>query len=177
MIIYTKTGDKGETSLYDNKRVSKDSARVESYGTIDELNSAIGLAKNFIEDKEVYDFLNSVQRKLFDVAAQLATEDETKLKVKIVEEDVEKLEKYIDKLLEKFKKPDHFIIPGCGKASGFLHLARTICRRAERRIITLSKIARIDPMVIKYVNRLSDVLYTVARYVEECYEEVVFDKK
>ena len=177
MIIYTKTGDKGQTSLFDSKRVDKDDLRVESYGTIDELNSCLGLSKNFIDDKAVYKLIHSIQRKLFDVGAELATEDPSKRPVNMSEEDVIFLEKTIDKYLEKFKKPDHFIIPGAGKAAGFLHVARTVCRRAERRIITLSKVADINPHLIKYVNRLSDLIYTIGRYIEEGFEEVEFNSK
>lgn len=175
MNIYTKTGDKGQTSLFDNKRVFKDSLRVESYGTIDELNSSLGLAKNFVEEEE-YKLIHSIQRKLFDVGAELATEDPEKIPVKIYEDDVIHLEKMIDKYLALAKKPDHFIIPGSSKASGFLHLSRTICRRAERRVISLSKESEVNPHLIKYLNRLSDLLYSLARYTEENYEEVEFNK-
>jgi len=176
MNIYTKTGDKGKTSLYDNKRVFKDSLRVESYGTIDELNSSLGLAKNFIEEKEVVTLIHNIQRKLFDIGAELATEDISKIPVVTGEEDVLNIEKMIDKYLASIKKPDHFIIPGAGKAAGFLHLSRTICRRAERRIISLAKDEEVNPYLIKYINRLSDLLYSLARYTEEDYEEIKFEK-
>ncbi|NMA87301.1 MAG: cob(I)yrinic acid a,c-diamide adenosyltransferase, partial [Tissierellia bacterium] len=137
MNIYTKTGDKGTTSLFDNKRVSKDDVRVEAYGTIDELVSALGLAKNYIEDNEIYNLIEQVQNKLFTVASILATEDKGKIKHHVIEEDIEFLEKNIDKYMGLLNNPTGFIIPGSGKASGHLHLCRTICRRAERRIITL----------------------------------------
>lgn len=175
MSVYTKTGDKGQTSLFDNKRVDKDDLRVESYGTIDELNTLLGLSKNFIDDSNISNFIHQIQRKLFDVGAELATEDESRRPVVIKEEDVIFLEKQIDKYVERIKKPDHFIIPGAGKASAFLHVARTVCRRAERRIITLSKETNINPHLIKYVNRLSDLIYILARCTEEGYEEVNFN--
>ena len=167
MNIYTKTGDKGTTSLFDNKRVSKDNIRVEAYGTIDELVSALGLAKNYIEDREIYDLIEKVQNKLFTVASILATEDKEKIKHNIVEGDIDFLEKNIDKYMGLLNNPTGFIIPGSGKASGHLHLCRTICRRAERRIISLQGHAEIDPKLVKYVNRLSDFIYAIARYLEE----------
>lgn len=167
MNIYTKTGDKGSTSLFDNKRVSKDDIRVESYGTIDELGSFMGLAKNYVEDEEMYKTIQNMQNKLFTVATNLATEDSTKVKYHMVEKDIEDLEEIIDYYMGRLENPIGFIVPGSGKKSAHLHVARTICRRAERRIITLSKYAEVDPLVIKYVNRLSDALYAMARYSEE----------
>ena len=174
MNIYTKTGDKGSTSLFDSVRVSKDDLRVESYGTIDELNSSLGLAKNFVEDDDIYNLIRGVQRKLFDVGAELATKDKSKRPVSIIEEDIKFLEENIDKYMEKIKKPDHFIIPGSSKAAGFLHVSRTVCRRAERRIISLSKSDNVSELLIKYVNRLSDFIYTLARYSESKLDEVEF---
>lgn len=168
--IYTKTGDKGMTSLFDNKRVSKDDIRVESYGTIDELGSWLGLVKNYVEDKEMYDIVENIQNKLFTVATNLATEDKSKVKFHIYEEDIEELEKIVDYHMGKIGNPTGFIVPGSGKKSAYLHVARTICRRAERRITSLSGVAEVDALVIKYVNRLSDALYAMARSSEE--EEV-----
>ncbi len=167
MNIYTKTGDKGSTSLFDNKRVSKDDIRVESYGTIDELVSFLGLTKNYIDDKEIYNLIVEIQNKLFTVAANLATEDKTKVKYHIKEEDIKLLEDNIDEYMGRLNNPTGFIIPGSGKRSGYLHVCRTICRRAERRIITLGNHSEVDPLVIKYVNRLSDLIYSLARYLEE----------
>lgn len=166
MTIYTKTGDKGTTSLFDNKRVSKDHIRVESYGTIDELNSFMGLAKNYVDDEEMYNLIESIQNKLFTVGSYLATEDPAKVKYQIKETDIEDLEKIIDKYMGKLGEVKGFIVPGSGKKSAYLHVARTICRRAERRIISLSQEVEIDPLVMKYVNRLSDCLYALARYSE-----------
>ncbi len=174
MSVYTKTGDKGQTSLFDNKRVDKDDLRVESYGTIDELNTLLGLSKNFIEENDMYLLIHQIQRKLFDVGAELATEDEKKRPVTIGEEEVIFLEKEIDKYTERIKKPDHFVIPGAGKTSAILHVARTVCRRAERRMISLSKEANINLHLIKYINRLSDLIYILSRCTEDDYEEVNF---
>ncbi len=172
MNIYTRTGDKGETSLFDGKRVLKDSIRVESYGTVDELVSFLGLAKNFIDNEEMFDLITEVQNKLFTVGAILATEDQSKLPQEIVEEDIVYLEKMIDEYMGKVEKLNSFVVPGSGKASGFLHVARTVCRKAERRIISLSRTAHVNPLVIKYVNRLSDLIYAMARVVEEKEEKV-----
>lgn len=170
MNIYTKTGDKGTTSLFDGNRVSKDDIRVESYGTIDELGSFMGLAKNYAEDVEIRQLLEKIQNKLFTLASNLATEEAKNVKYHIVEEDVVFLEGIIDKYMGLLKNPTGFIIPGSNIKSSYLHVARTVCRRAERRIISLSGISIVDPLGIKYVNRLSDCLYAMARFLEE--EEV-----
>lgn len=175
MNIYTKTGDKGATSLFDNKRVSKDDIRVESYGTVDELVSFLGLSKNYINDEKIYDLIEIIQNKLFTVASNLATEDKAKVKYFVKEEDIKFLEDSIDEYMERLDNPTGFIVPGSGKASGHLHVARTICRRAERRIITLRGHAEVDPLVIMYINRLSDLIYALARYLEE--QEIKVDFK
>lgn len=167
MGIYTKTGDKGTTSLFDGNRVSKDDIRVESYGTVDELGTFMGLAKNYVEDKELYDLIQNIQNKLFTVATNLATEDAARVKHHIVDEDISELEMIIDKYMDLLNNPVGFIVPGSNIKSAYLHVARTVCRRAERRIISLSGVSIVDPLVIKYVNRLSDALYALARYTEE----------
>lgn len=166
MKIYTKTGDKGQTSLYDGTRIDKDNIRVESYGTIDELNSYIGLCMHYIneDDKKV---LFNIQRDLFYIGAELATKNTEKLNKVVTDNDIKNLENIIDKYMGEAKGLDSFIIPGTSLASANLHIARTICRRAERIIISLSKIEKVNPMIIKYINRLSDVLYAIARYSED----------
>lgn len=174
MNIYTKTGDKGKTSLFDNKRVTKDDIRVEAYGTVDELGAFMGLAKNYVNDDEMYDYIHNIQNKLFTVASTLATEDKSKVAHHIVDKDIEDLEKIIDLYMGRQGNPTGFIVNGSGKKSAHLHVARTVCRRAERRIISLSGIADIEPLVIKYVNRLSDVLYAMARYSEEAEKKVQY---
>ena len=170
MNIYTKTGDKGDTSLFDNKRVSKDHIRVESYGTVDELVSFLGLAKNYIVEQEIYDIIEQIQNKLFVVGANLATEDESKIKHRIKNEDIHILEDYIDDYMGRLADPTGFVVPGSGTKSAYLHICRTICRRAERRAVSLEAHSKIDPLVIKYLNRLSDLIYALARYLEK--EEV-----
>lgn len=167
MGIYTKTGDKGTTSLFDGNRVSKDDIRVESYGTVDEMGSFLGLAKNYVEDKEIRGLIQNIQNKLFTVATNLATENAENVKHHIVEEDIKDLEDVIDKYMGLLNNPTGFIVPGSNIESSYLHVARTVCRRAERRIISLTGIAVVDPLVVKYVNRLSDAIYAIARYLEE----------
>ncbi len=177
MKIYTKTGDKGETSLYDGKRVRKDDIRVESYGTIDELNSHLGFARHFSENQEIETILKQIQRELFDVAGELATTNREEFPEKIDQTHVDDLEKIIDIYLEKIDKMDAFIVPGSNKGSAALHVARTVCRRAERRILMLSREEAVSDYLMKYVNRLSDVLYALARYLETELNYVVFKKK
>nr|WP_317333283.1 cob(I)yrinic acid a,c-diamide adenosyltransferase [uncultured Romboutsia sp.] len=166
MRIYTKTGDKGQTSLYDGTRVDKDSIRVESYGTIDELNSYIGLCMHYI-NKDEKKVLFNIQRDLFYIGAELATKNTEKLNKVVSDDDIRNLESIIDKYMGEAKGLDSFIIPGTSLASAHLHIARTICRRAERIIISLGKIEQVNPLLIKYINRLSDVLYAIARYSED----------
>ena len=176
MKIYTKTGDKGQTSLYDGTRVDKDSLRVESYGTVDELNSYIGFAAKFVNDESIKEDLKKVQMRLFFVAGELATVDEGKYKYKIKDEDIEALERIIDDYLPKISGADAFIVPGSSEASAALHVARTICRRAERRIISLKRQEEVSDKLLKFVNRLSDVLYTYARYLESELTIMDFEK-
>ena len=175
MKIYTKTGDRGETSLWDGKRVHKDSVRVESYGTVDELNSWLGFAKNFIEDEDIREKLFKVQKKLFFVTEELATEEAEKFQNRITEEEVKALEGWIDDYLKKIDKVDAFIVTGTSQAAAALHVARTVCRRAERRILALSREVEINPHLIKFVNRLSDTIYTFARFLEN--EVILMDFK
>lgn len=166
MKIYTKTGDKGQTSLYDGTRIDKDSLRVEAYGTVDELNSHIGFAVKFVEDEYIREKLFKIQKRLFFVAGELATVEKGKFVYSIKERDITGLEKIIDEYLPKISGADAFIVPGSSTASAALHVSRTVCRRAERRILTLRKQEEVSDLLIKFVNRLSDVLYTFARYLE-----------
>ena len=175
MKIYTKTGDKGETALYGGTRVSKASARVESYGNIDELNSFIGIAKSHIEDKEVLEQLKKIQFDLFTVGSEAATpvdklmlaNGRSRLPLIIAEKEIEELENWMDAYEEKLDPLQFFILPGGGKAATFLHAARTICRRAERSLVFLNQNEEVRPELIKYLNRLSDYLFVLARYVSK----------
>ncbi|MCT4326784.1 cob(I)yrinic acid a,c-diamide adenosyltransferase [Elizabethkingia anophelis] len=171
--IYTKTGDKGETALYGGTRVSKASARVEAYGTIDELNAFIGIAKSHIDDSDCLKQLAEIQYDLFTLGSEAATpidkvylaNGKSRLPVTIKEEDISKLEVWMDKMDECLEPLQFFILPGGGKAATFLHAARTICRRAERGMVFLNETEEVRPELIKYLNRLSDYLFVMARYV------------
>ncbi len=179
MKVYTKTGDKGQTSLYDGCRVDKDDVRVEAYGTIDELNAALGFGKNFINDEEVYSHIEWIQRKLFNVGGELAMRDGSSFPECVTEDDIKQLEDWIDEYLNKNENDPgfKFILPGSNMASGALELPRTISRRAERRMITLSKQAEISSTVMKFVNRLSDTIYMFGRYLQTETTVIDFDKK
>lgn len=166
-MIYTRTGDKGTTSLLDGSRVRKDSTRVESYGTIDELNSLLGFAKNFVADDEMRMRLNTIQKELFAVAGELADPTGKKYPSHITGEHVTRFEQWIDGYVAQMDPAPKFIVPGSNKASAVLHMARTVCRRAERIMVSLDAQEPVNPFVMKYVNRLSDVLYTFARFSEE----------
>lgn len=176
--VYTKTGDKGTTSLYDGTRVDKDSIRVESYGTIDELNATLAIAKNYVNDIVLFEMIEKIQKRLFHVAGELATLNVSKFPNRINEEDVKELEKLIDWNMNKVDadKKKQFTLPGSNKANAYLNLARTICRRGERRIITLSQEIEISEVLIKYINRLSDVIYAMGRYVGSDGEAIDFGR-
>ena len=163
--IYTRTGDKGETSLADGRRVPKTSARVEAYGTVDETNSWIGAARAFATDPLFARALEFLQHRLFNCSSNLATPpDATLAPPTIAPGDVEFLERAIDRFEETTGPLRNFILPGGTRAAGLLHVARTVCRRAERRIVALAGEEEVDPLVRKFVNRCSDFLFAAARY-------------
>lgn len=159
-------GDQGETSLV-GKRVSKNDPRVEAYGTVDELNSFIGLAKSFLNDKRLLEFLDKMQSDLFVVGAQLATVTTKGSESKTTGEDVVWLEKISDEMEKELKPIKKFVLPNGSQPASALHVARSVCRRAERRIVTLAKKEEVNPEVIRYVNRLSDTLFIMSRYVNQ----------
>lgn len=173
MKIYTKTGDSGETSLLGNIRVSKSDLRVEAYGTIDEANSYLGLCRYIVDNDEVKEIVLNIQKKLFEVAAELASIDREKFPERIYENNVLELEKIIDKYTKILPKQNGFIIPGNSK-SVYFDVARTIIRRAERSIISLDRKDKVNPNLIKYINRLSDLIYVLGRYLDykSIYEKV-----
>jgi len=157
--IYTRTGDKGETGLGDGSRVEKDHIRVEAFGTVDELNSIIGMVLAHEIPEEVQTCLNKVQHHLFDLGGELCIPGHTALD----QDYITYLENTLDDLNAELPNLKEFILPAGGKATSSCHLARTVCRRAERRIITLSKSETISPFSISYLNRLSDMLFVAAR--------------
>jgi len=182
--VYTRTGDAGKTRLAGGQQVWKDSLRVEAYGTIDELNAAIGVVRvmnaEMIEEYRAAEQLEKelrwAQNKLFDVGSILATVPGQTFKnmPQVAARDVTRLEKLIDRCQKDLEPLKEFILPGGGKVSGFLHQARTICRRAERLCVALSKTEPVDPVIIKFVNRLSDTLFVLARWVAKTQGEPEF---
>jgi cob(I)alamin adenosyltransferase len=166
MKIYTKTGDEGKTSLFGGKRVEKNHIRLEAYGTIDELNSVLGVSSSFNNDELVKKTINDIQNSLFRVGSELATPEEVKSKaiVSISPEEINNIEKVIDDIELKLNPLKNFILPGGSKLAAFLHLARTVCRRAERKIIELDLNESINPDILVYINRLSDLLFVLARF-------------
>lgn len=166
MKIYTKKGDDGETSLFGGQRVSKNSPRIEAYGTVDELNAHLGIVLSLKPSSEIHKILEQMQSELFILGADLATPaDVQSEKVQRIQQShVQKLEETIDRLEESLEPLHSFILPGGSQISSLLHAARTICRRAERRTVQLSKTEAIGPLPITYLNRLSDLLFVLARY-------------
>lgn len=167
--IYTKTGDKGTTSLIGGTKVSKSHIRIESYGTVDELNSWVGVVSDHITDEATKQTLKEIQDRLFTIGSSLACDPEKEPMLKIPdlkETDVEFLEKEIDRMNETLEPMKSFILPGGAAAVSFAHVARCVCRRAERLCVSMQvEEMEVEPLVIKYLNRLSDHLFVVARYV------------
>lgn len=172
MKIYTKTGDKGTTALFGGTRVPKHHIRIDSYGTVDELNSHLGLIRDQEINNHYKDVLIEVQDRLFTVGAILATDPEKatlkngkqRLNIpKISEEDIEQLEKEMDKMNESLPEMTHFVLPGGHQTVSFCHIARCVCRRAERLASALNDLEPFQPESLKYLNRLSDYLFVLAR--------------
>lgn len=167
--IYTKTGDLGKTSLIGGTKVPKSHLRIESYGTVDELNSYIGLIYDMIEDKASQKTLREIQDRLFTIGSSLACnpEKETGMKIPdLKDEDVKLLENEIDRMNEALPEMRSFILPGGHVAVSTIHIGRCVCRRAERICVHLQqKNQEVSPLVIKYLNRLSDYLFMLARYI------------
>lgn len=167
MKIYTGTGDNGSTGLIKGDRVPKSDIRINTYGTIDELNASIGISITEIISKEIKSSLLSIQNELFDLGSDLASprkfENNARIK-RMDDSDVRNLEKLIDQYQEKLPELTEFILPGGTRGSAHLHLARTICRRAERLAVDLAAKEDIGPSIIKYLNRLSDLLFVLSRF-------------
>ena len=173
--MYTRTGDKGTTALVGGKRVPKDSPRIAAYGTIDELNSILGLARVFNEERlaegEKHRWLDEVfrrlQNQLFDLGSELATPPEAAYEgmVRLADAEVKELETLMDRCQKDLEPLKSFVLPGGGRISGFLHQCRTVCRRAEREILALSRVEPIGEAPLRYVNRLSDVFFVLSRWV------------
>ncbi|MDX1637876.1 MAG: cob(I)yrinic acid a,c-diamide adenosyltransferase [Balneolaceae bacterium] len=165
MKIYTKKGDQGDTSLFGGDRVSKSTARIDAYGNVDELNSWIGLVLTTGVSEESTRLLNTIQDQLFILGADLATPATAKARIRrIDQEHIDYLESQIDRMEKNLPTLKNFVLPGGATAGAQLHVARTVCRRAERSIVRCGKDEQISAYVIKYINRLSDLLFVAARY-------------
>jgi cob(I)alamin adenosyltransferase len=165
--IYTKTGDKGTTSLIGGTKVFKSDLRIEAYGTVDELNSYIGLCKDLYEDKKSVTVLQEIQDRLFTIGSSLACDPEKEPKMQIPDlkdSDVSLLETEIDRMNETLPVMKNFILPGGHPTVSHIHIARCVCRRAERCAVRLSETGGVEPVIIQYLNRLSDYLFVLARF-------------
>ena len=168
--IYTRTGDEGKTSLGDGARLPKCHPRIAAYGSIDEANSALGVAMLQIENQEALSVLQHIQNDLFDVGADLCRPERagaTTAPLRITEEQVTWLERQIDRFNDELEPLTSFVLPGGSAASAYLHLARTTTRRAEREIVQLAADESVNPAALRYVNRLSDLLFVLARYLND----------
>lgn len=178
--VYTKTGDKGTTCLVGGNRVPKTHIRLEAYGTVDELNSQLGLLNTYLKNDCDRDFILKIQHKLFSIGSHLATDQEkTQLKAASVisAEDVSLIEEEIDKLDDQLPELRAFVLPGGSCGAAVCHVCRTVCRRAERRILALSETCVISDEVLAFVNRLSDYLFVLSRKInfDELNSEIFWD--
>lgn len=164
--IYTKTGDKGETSLFGGKRLTKSHLRIEAYGTVDELNAVLGLVRDSLQNEHLRSILKSVQDRLFTIGANLASDPAKNMSLPdLVPADIELLEKEIDSMEAELPPLKNFILPGGHVAVSFCHLARTVCRRAERHVVALHHSEPVENIILVYFNRLSDYLFVLGRKV------------
>ncbi len=171
MKVYTRGGDTGETSLFGGQRVRKNALRVEAYGQVDELNAVLGLARAEIDEADLDKRLRTIQSSLFDLGGELATpdiekrEDKGKGIPRISQDEVDELESWIDASEEELEPLRNFVLPGGARGAALLHLGRTVCRRAERHLIGLAAQEVVGPLLLRYLNRLSDLLFVMARVV------------
>jgi cob(I)alamin adenosyltransferase len=166
--IYTKTGDKGETSIFGGKRLPKDHVRIESYGTVDELNSYIGLIRDSVSEESIRTLLKAIQNRLFTIGSNLASDPEKKLLTPdIFESDITALEQAMDEMNQVLPELKNFILPGGHQTVSYCHIARCVCRRAERRVVSLAQLEAVDEIIVRYLNRLSDYLFVLARQLSQ----------
>jgi cob(I)alamin adenosyltransferase len=172
--VYTRTGDRGDTALVGGRRVPKDSPRIEAYGTVDELNAVIGLARVFNAEhlrrgkahRRLDEVLRRIQNELFDLGSELATPADAAYEgmFRVSQQEVTALERIMDECQKDLTPLKSFVLPGGGRVGGFLHQARTVCRRAERHVLALSRVEPIGEWPLAYVNRLSDLLFVLSRW-------------
>lgn len=164
--IYTKTGDKGTTGLFGGKRVPKNDLRIEAYGTVDELNVHVGLVRDALTDEATREALKSIQDRLFTIGAILATDPDKEMPTPDLHEaDIQMLESAMDAMDEVLPALKNFILPGGHLTVSYCHLARVVCRRAERLTVALHEVAPVEPLAMRYLNRLSDYFFVLGRYV------------
>lgn len=180
-LVYTRSGDKGRTSLVGGTRVSKTDARLQAYGTVDELNAHLGLLLTYLTHSEDARLVQWVQNKLFSVGSYLAT-DQSKTPLQassiLLPADVQRLEEAIDCIDSELPPLQNFVLPGGTRGAAVCHVCRTVCRRAERLILTLAEVCEIDAVLLSYINRLSDFLFVLSRKLNICEnkEEIFWDK-
>ncbi|RLB05622.1 MAG: cob(I)yrinic acid a,c-diamide adenosyltransferase [Deltaproteobacteria bacterium] len=168
--IYTRTGDKGKTGLFSGERVEKDDVRVKAYGSVDELNSILGWCLVIVENDWLKELIDKLQNQLFILGGDLATPPIGKWaeKVKRIDESyIEFIERYIDKIENELSPLKEFILPGGSELASRVHIARVVCRRAERDAVRALRERRVNPMTVQYLNRLSDLLFVLARYINQ----------
>ncbi|NBC07964.1 MAG: cob(I)yrinic acid a,c-diamide adenosyltransferase [Bacteroidetes bacterium] len=164
--IYTKTGDQGETSLFGGKRLPKSHLRIDAYGTVDELNSYLGLLRDSVQEERLRDLLKNIQDRLFTIGSNLASDPDKDMIVPDVKDsDIELLEQEIDRMNDTLPELKNFILPGGHSTVSTCHITRCVCRRAERLVVALQQGSRVDHILIQYLNRLSDYLFVLARYL------------
>ena len=166
MKIYTKTGDKGTTALFGGKRLPKDDVRIEAYGTVDELNAFTGVLNTTFDDEIQNSLLTEIQSRLFTIGSNLASDpDKDMITPDIKVEDITTLESAMDNMEKVLPPLRNFVLPGGHNAAALAHVCRTVCRRAERRVITLDRLISVEPLIIQYLNRLSDYFFMLSRYI------------
>jgi cob(I)alamin adenosyltransferase len=179
MAIYTRTGDKGKTTLREGKKVSKTHIRLEAYGAVDELNSSLGVVIANLKQLTLKKELLRIQNDLFEIGGQLASLKKNKELDKYLEQRAGDFEELMDKWTKNMPKLTQFILPGGSKTASLVHVSRTVCRRAERRVVEFAEKEKVDHKVIMYLNRLSDFLFTMTRFINkiEKQKETVWIKK
>ncbi len=178
--IYTKTGDDGTTGLFGGARLPKDHIRIEAYGTVDELNAVIGWLASAMQDATWVEFLRTVQSRLFTIGSNLASDPSKEMITPdLVPGDIQMIEEAIDMLQDQLPPLRHFILPGGSPSVSLAHLARTVCRRAERRCVALSHESVVEPLILLYLNRLSDFFFVMARWIgnQEGVEEIKWNPR